>query len=53
MVQITLEEHEVRLAEMQEQIWRLRVEVPEGVPSAPEGVLLVDPSTIPFVFLIQ
>ena len=53
MVQVTLEEYKIRLAEVQEQIGRLRVEVPEGVPGAPERVLLIDPGTIPFVFLGQ
>ena len=51
MVQIALENNEVRLAEVEEQIWGLGLEVPEGIPGAPEGMLLISPDTLPLVLL--
>ena len=43
MVEITLEEYEIRAGQVQEQIWRLIGQIPEGVAGAPEWVLLVHP----------
>ena len=51
MIQVALEDDQVGLAEVEEQIRRLAMEIPERVTGAPVGVLLVDPSTIALVFL--
>lgn len=42
VVEVTLEDDEVGLAESVPEVRRLRVEVPEGEASAPEGVLVVN-----------
>ena len=42
MIQVTLEEHEVRMGKVQEQVWRLRVQLPKRPTRAPERVLFVD-----------
>lgn len=51
VVQITLEEHEVRAREVEEQIRGLLGQAEEGVARAPEGVLLVDPLALRDVLL--
>lgn len=51
VVQVTLEEDEIRSRQMKEQIGGLRVKIPEGVPCAPERVLLVHPFAFLFVLL--
>ena len=38
VVQVTLEDDEVRFGEVLEQIWGFRVEIPKGVTGTPEGV---------------
>lgn len=51
VVEITLEDDEVRLGQVLEQIGSLRVQVPEGVSGAPEGVGLVLPLALLLVLL--
>ena len=50
MVQIALEEHEIRARKVQEQIWCLAMQIPIGVSSAPERMLLVHP--FPFFLVL-
>ena len=51
MIQISLEVHQIRLGELQEQIRGFFVELPEAVARAPERVLLVDPFALRHVRL--
>ena len=51
MVQVTLEDDEVRAREVEEQIRSFIEELPVGEASAPEGVLLVYPLALLFVLL--
>lgn len=46
VIQITLEQHEVRMGKMQEQVWRLRVQLPKSPTRTPERVLFVDLAAI-------
>ena len=51
MVQVALEDDEVRAREVEEQIGRFVVELPEGEARAPERVLLIHPLARLFVLL--
>ncbi len=51
VVQVALEEDEVRAREVEEQVGRLLGHAEEGVACAPEGVLLVDPLALRDVLL--
>lgn len=53
VVQVALENDEVRAREVQEEVGRLRMQLPECIARAPEGVLFVHPFTFRFVLLQQ
>ncbi len=51
MIQIAFEEDEVRAGQVQEEIRRFAVQLPERVASTPERVLFVNPFALTFVLL--
>ena len=51
MVQISFEYNKIRLREMKEKVRGFSVKIPISVARAPEGVLLVNPFTLPLVLL--
>ena len=51
VVQISLEDDEVRFVEVEEHVRSLRVQIPEGVTGAPEGMLLVPPLALLLILL--
>ena len=51
MIQIALEVDEIGFGQMKEEIRSFRMQVPEGVAGAPEGVLLVYPLAFLLVLL--
>lgn len=51
VVQISLEDDEVGFVKVEEHIRGLRMQVPEGVTCAPEGVLFVSPLALLLILL--
>lgn len=52
MIQITLEDDQVRVREVEEKVRRLLVKVPECISRAPEGMLFVYPFSL-FLVILQ
>jgi hypothetical protein len=53
VIKISLENNQIRTREVKEQIGSLGVEIPEGVTSAPERMLLIDPFAFFLVLLLK
>lgn len=51
MVQITFENDQLRLGQMQEQVGSFSVHFPERVTGTPERMLFINPFTLPLVLL--
>lgn len=51
MVEITLKKDKVRARQVQEEIRGFAVQLPKGVASTPEGMLLIDPLALALVVL--
>lgn len=51
VVEVSLEDEQIGFREVEEEIGCFGMEVPVSESSTPEGMLLVDPNTLPFVFL--
>ena len=52
VIEVAFEENKIRTGQVQEEIRRLAVKIPERVPGAPERMLLVDPNAI-FLILLR